>query len=103
MRLLCGLRQVDVSFCTGVSVSALASAEQGRKPLNHTEHGLIVAYLNSRWKFLQELERQQPGARDGVLAVATSEAGRVNAQAKKDLGRDMSPARKENHEPACEL
>jgi len=56
MRLVCGLRQIDVSFCTGVSVSALAAAEQGRKPLNYTEHALVVGFLDDRWRMLQELE-----------------------------------------------
>ena len=69
MRLLCGLRQIDVAFCTGVSVSALAAAEHGRKPLNRTEHGLVVAYLRTRWQFLQDLEKQQPQARSAVAAT----------------------------------
>lgn len=56
MRLLCGLRQIDVSFCTGVSVSALAEAEHGRKPLNQTERALVVSFLNARWQALQTLE-----------------------------------------------
>lgn len=58
MRLLCGLRQVDLALCTGVSVSAIAAAEQGRKPLNCTQRGLVTAYLNARWEFLQSIERQ---------------------------------------------
>jgi len=61
MRLLCGLRQIDVSFCTGVSVSSLAAAEHGRKPLNYTEHALVVSFLKDRWQVLQEIEKPQNG------------------------------------------
>jgi transcriptional regulator with XRE-family HTH domain len=56
MRLLCGLRQVDVAYCTGVSVSALAAAEHGRRPLNHVEHSLVVCFLNERWQILKRIE-----------------------------------------------
>ena len=68
MRLLCGLRQLDVSFCTGVSVSALAGAEQGRKPLNYTEHALVVSFLNARWQMLETAERPGEQARRLVHA-----------------------------------
>src|SRR6516164_11559194 len=59
MRLLCGLRQLDVSFCTGVPVSALGAAEQGRKPLNNTELALVVSFLNRRWQTLRAIEQME--------------------------------------------
>jgi transcriptional regulator with XRE-family HTH domain len=74
MRLVCGLRQLDVSFCTGVSVSALAAAEQGRKPLNYTEHALVVAFLDARWRMLQELETpsEKPEVKIGSSLMSAS-------------------------------
>ena len=70
MRLLCGLRQIDVSFCTGVSVSALSAAEQGRKPLNYVEHGAVVAFLRKRWWALQLAEAEDADVRGESINLA---------------------------------
>ncbi len=56
--MLCGLRQLDVAFCTGVSVSSLATAERGGKPLRYTEEALVVSFLSARWQALQEVENR---------------------------------------------
>jgi hypothetical protein len=57
MRLLCGLRQIEVAVCTGVSVSALAAAEQGRRPLSDVERSIVVSFLEDRWRVLELAEK----------------------------------------------
>lgn len=56
MRLLCGLRQFDVSAATGVSITVLSAAERGQKSLGHSEQALVVDFLNRRWSALQDFE-----------------------------------------------
>jgi transcriptional regulator with XRE-family HTH domain len=56
MRLVCELRQIDVAAGTGVSIAALSSAERGREALNHSEHAIVVSFLQRRWRALQEFE-----------------------------------------------
>jgi hypothetical protein len=65
MRLLCGLRQIDVAYCAGVSVSALAAAERGQKPLSRVESSLVVWFLNERWQALKRVEENYREAEPG--------------------------------------
>jgi predicted transcriptional regulator len=62
MRLLCGLRQIEVAVCTGVSVFALAEAEHGRRPLNDIEHSIVVSFLRDRWRLLELAEKDYQNA-----------------------------------------
>jgi hypothetical protein len=77
MRLLCGLRQIDVSYCTGVSVSALAAAEHGQKPLNQLEHSLVVCFLNERWQILGRVEEDYQKAQVKAEMETSSAGGRT--------------------------
>jgi len=82
MRLLCGLRQIDVAFSTGVSVSSLAAAEHGRRPLNYTEHALVLSFLNERWTLLEEEEEAilAATARAGIRLTHDSEEHKAKPQ-----------------------
>jgi hypothetical protein len=68
MRLLCGLRQIEVAFCTGVSVSALAAAESGRKPLTGIEQSIVVSFLKDHWQLLELAEKNHRHARAAMSA-----------------------------------
>lgn len=56
MRLLCGLRQIDVWASTGVPLFRIAGAERGQFELSDGEQTLLVDFLRERWASLQALE-----------------------------------------------
>ena len=56
IRLVCGLRQIDVWAATGIPVGKLSQAEQGRIPLSEPEQALLVSFLHKRWKAIREAE-----------------------------------------------
>jgi hypothetical protein len=57
MRLLCGLRQIDVWGSTGIPLYRIAGAERGQLRLSEKEHKLLATFLHERWESLQEIER----------------------------------------------
>ena len=48
------LRQLDVSFATGISVSRLSAAENGRRPLNGTERRVLEEFYRARLQMLAD-------------------------------------------------
>lgn len=56
MRLLCGLRQLDLSVATGVPTYKISGAETGRFQLSEFEERALRAFLVERWGSIQELE-----------------------------------------------
>lgn len=72
MRLLCGLRQLDVWAGTGVPLYRLSLAERGALHLNESEEKLIRGFLRERWGALQEIEhgRQALDLLSSVSAAA---------------------------------
>jgi len=49
MRLLCGLRQIDVSVGTGIPLNALSLVERGLGRLNHSQSVLLTQFLRESW------------------------------------------------------
>jgi predicted transcriptional regulator len=58
MRLLCGLRQMDLSGATGVSTYKISAAETGRLSLSELEERALRGFLVERWESIVELEAQ---------------------------------------------
>jgi hypothetical protein len=73
MRLLCGLRQIDVWAGTGIPVGELSAAEQGRAQLAESEFALLVSYLHEKWKAIQESEGCAGPTRDLVKPIESAE------------------------------
>jgi hypothetical protein len=63
MRLLCGLRQIDVWASTGIPLYRIAGAERGRVQLSKSEQTLLEGFLRERWESLQEIEMAIGAAR----------------------------------------
>jgi hypothetical protein len=59
MRLLCGLRQLDVWAGTGVPVYKLSLAERRTIRLTEPEEKLVRRFLCERWAALQAFEREE--------------------------------------------
>lgn len=68
MRLLCGLRQIDLSMGTGITLHKISGAEQGRTCLSATEENVLRNFLSARWRSIEVLE-SSPASSDGVLNV----------------------------------
>jgi hypothetical protein len=58
MRLLCGLRQIDVWANTGVPLYRISLAERGAVQLSESEEKLIRMFLREKWATLQVAEGQ---------------------------------------------
>lgn len=56
MRLICGLRQLDVYVATGITPSRISLAERGSIALSQSEEWALRSFLNTRWSDLQALE-----------------------------------------------
>ena len=69
MRLLCGLRQQDLSAATGVPIYRISGAETGRLALTARENGLLTAFLRERWSSIQELETNASAAIENAEAL----------------------------------
>lgn len=67
MRLLCGLRQLDVWAGTGVPVYRISLAERGGLRLTESEEKLIVAYLRERWTALRQADVHRDTQQDFPL------------------------------------
>ncbi len=78
MRLICGLRQIDVWAGTGIPVSKLSAAEQGRIQLTAPEKALLVSYLTEKWKAIQDSERERDGQAHGWFRLVSEPSGRAN-------------------------
>lgn len=66
MRLVCGLRQIDVWAATGIPVNRLSLAERGCIRLSESEEKLLVRYFIERWRALRQNEL--PAVQTGMLA-----------------------------------
>lgn len=62
MRLLCGLRQIDLWASTGISLHRIACAERGQTELTDGERKLLLSFLRERWTSLEETERATTSA-----------------------------------------
>lgn len=60
LRRYLGLRQIDVSLATGISVSALSAAESGR-PLKPAQLRRLRNYYRARLEVLAEAKRAEGG------------------------------------------
>jgi hypothetical protein len=58
MRLLCGLRQIDVWAGTGISLGRLSQAETGRISLTDSEMAGLVSFLRKQWELCQQAEKE---------------------------------------------
>ena len=56
MRLVCGLRQLDVWAGTGITPARLSAAENGRVQLEDSEMIALEKYLQQRWQSQQRSE-----------------------------------------------
>lgn len=56
MRLLCGLRQMDLSVATGVPVGKISAAETGRFSLSSLEEKALRGFLVARWQSIVQFE-----------------------------------------------
>jgi hypothetical protein len=57
MRLVCGLRQIDVWSGTGIIPGRLSKAENGQIRLDETEMVALVNFLQQQWSIRRESER----------------------------------------------
>jgi hypothetical protein len=71
MRLLCGLRQIDLFVSTGVPTYRICGAETGRLRLSESEERALRNFLVERWRSIEELE----SARRPSEALARQEIG----------------------------
>lgn len=69
MRLLCGLRQIDLSLATGIALYKISNAETGRLRLSQSEADILRDFLFGRWSSIQKLESGRAHASDGVPNV----------------------------------
>jgi hypothetical protein len=60
MRLLCGLRQIDLWASTGISLHRIAGSERGQIQLTDGEQKVLVGFLRERWDSLQDAEQAVP-------------------------------------------
>ena len=58
-----GLRQIDVSYATGIAVGRLSAAENGRLRLNATELRALKEFLEAKVRIVLEDEDCEPAAR----------------------------------------
>ncbi len=58
MRLLCGLRQFDLSGATGIPICKISAAETGRLCLSELEERALRRFLVARWQSILRLESQ---------------------------------------------
>jgi len=56
MRLLCNLRQIDLSVTTGIPIYRIGGAETGRLQLSDLEERALRNFLVERWRSIEELE-----------------------------------------------
>jgi hypothetical protein len=61
MRLLCGLRQIDLSTATGIALYKISSAETGRLQLSVPDSDVLRDFLLGRWRSIQGLESGRAG------------------------------------------
>ena len=69
MRLLCGLRQLDVWAGTGVPLYKISLAERAALHLTESEERLIRGFLRERWASLQQIEGATPATQIMVSAA----------------------------------
>jgi len=74
MRLLCGLRQIDLWASTGIPLHRIAGAERGQFELSDVEHKLLVDFLRERWASLHELEQGVANRQATEIAFAGKES-----------------------------
>jgi hypothetical protein len=60
MRLLCGLRQIDLWAATGIPLHRVAAAERGQVQLTDGEQKVLVGFLRERWDSLRDAEQAGP-------------------------------------------
>jgi hypothetical protein len=76
MRVLCGLRQIDVWAGTGIPLYRLSLAERRGVRLSEPEEKLLRRFLSERWAALQALERQDRaslGASSGTVDFCSTQ------------------------------
>jgi hypothetical protein len=73
MRLLCNLRQIDLSISTGVPVYRISGAETGRFQLSSLEETALRNFLVERWQWIEETERRT--TQTGEIARVQVHAG----------------------------
>jgi transcriptional regulator with XRE-family HTH domain len=59
MRLICGLRQIDLAIATGIALYKISSAETGRSHLSKSDADALSNFLHARWRSIQVLEGQK--------------------------------------------
>jgi hypothetical protein len=64
MRLLCGLRQIDLTMATGIALYKISGAEIGRLRLSEPDEEVLRDFLVGRWSSIQRLESGRAHARD---------------------------------------
>ena len=69
MRLLCGLRQFDLSVATGIPMYKISGAESGRFRLSEPEENVLRDFLVERWRSIQELESNAAPSRRASRGV----------------------------------
>jgi hypothetical protein len=72
MRLLCGLRQIDLSMATGIALYKISSAETGRLRLSEPDAEVLRDFLFGRWRSIQRLESGRahvPSTEQKAIAV----------------------------------
>jgi len=74
MRLLCGLRQIDVWAGTGIPVGKISLAEQARVRLSEPEEKLLVSFLRRKWDAIQAAESDRPPLMDSPLHRGVAES-----------------------------
>lgn len=76
MRLVCGLRQIDVWAGTGITPARLSKAENGKIELEVPERAALESYLRKRWAIRQESEDVIFGDELSVQNAPSSKASR---------------------------
>ncbi len=56
IRLICGLRLVDVWANTGIPSQRISLAERGNEALSQSEKKLLEDFLRQRWDAMKEFE-----------------------------------------------
>jgi hypothetical protein len=60
-----GLRQIDVSFATGIPVWRLSKAENGNLRLNRSEEQVLREFLAARMRIVAEASAGESEGKDG--------------------------------------
>jgi|SRR5579884_3110907 len=72
-RLFAGLQRFDVAGATGIPMSKLAAAENGRARLSAAQESLVTSFIRARLRVVADLEGWRPTEMPGEILGASIE------------------------------